>query len=132
MFIMGPVSLLWEETKNCEEEFQNALKSSKSIFKLQDSRLCARGVIGSDGLPTDSCRGDSGGPLMRFDESKFRYESVGIVSFGSVRCDSSTPGVYARVSNFLPWIKDIVFQESPTSSTTIATTTEMTRDFLDD
>ena len=38
-----------------------------------------------------------------------RYETVGIVSFGSIKCDSSTPGVYTRVSEFLPWIKDVIF-----------------------
>ena len=41
-----------------------------------------------------------------------RYETVGIVSFGSIKCDSSTPGVYTRVSEFLPWIKDIVFGQA--------------------
>ena len=46
-----------------------------------------------------------------FDEND-RYETVGIVSFGSIKCDSSTPGVYTRVSEFLPWIKDIVFGQA--------------------
>ena len=41
-----------------------------------------------------------------------RYEAVGIVSFGSIKCDSSTPGVYTRVSEFLPWIKDIMFGQA--------------------
>ena len=41
-----------------------------------------------------------------------RYETVGIVSFGSIKCDSSTPGVYTRVSEFLPWIKDVIFGQA--------------------
>ena len=46
-----------------------------------------------------------------------RYETVGIVSFGSIKCDSSTPGVYTRVSKFLPWIKDNIFRQAKNDTT---------------
>ena len=48
-----------------------------------------------------------------------RYETVGIVSFGSVKCDSSTPGVYTRVSEFLPWIKDVIFGQAKNDTASI-------------
>ena len=48
-----------------------------------------------------------------------RYETVGIVSFGSIKCDSSTPGVYTRVSEFLPWIKDVIFGQAKNDTATI-------------
>ena len=48
-----------------------------------------------------------------------RYETVGIVSFGSIKCDSSTPGVYTRVSEFLPWIKDVIFGQAKNDTASI-------------
>ena len=49
---------------------------------------------------------------MREDLFGDHYEAVGIVSFGNAKCDSSTPGVYTRVSEFLPWIKEIMFGQA--------------------
>ncbi|KAM7081341.1 mast cell protease 1A-like isoform 1-T1 [Ciconia maguari] len=43
----------------------------------------------------DSSQGDSGGPLV------CNKVAQGIVSFGY----DTTPGVYTRISNYLPWIK---------------------------
>lgn len=66
--------------------------------------LCAGGTIGKD-----SCAGDSGGPLMAplSMDSPPRYYQVGIVSFGEEECATKeVPGVYTRVSNYLPWILD--------------------------
>ncbi|XP_043237987.1 proclotting enzyme-like [Amphibalanus amphitrite] len=59
---------------------------------LTDRQMCA---FGED---TDSCTGDSGGPLMVFDRHMYRYYLVGVVSFGAVRCNSpGLPGFYTSV-----------------------------------
>merc|ERR1712018_473535 len=54
---------------------------------------------------TDTCQGDSGGPLTVSENGK--YTLVGVVSYGW-GCASSTPGIYARVQGFLPWIKNLI------------------------
>ncbi|XP_037793039.1 trypsin-1-like [Penaeus monodon] len=51
----------------------------------------------------DTCQGDSGGPLCVKESSKF--VQVGVVSFGDGCAKPGSPGVYARVTEFLPWIK---------------------------
>lgn len=63
--------------------------------------MCAGGEKGKD-----SCRGDSGGPLMweNPDRNKI-YEFVGVVSFGTFPCGSeNVPGVYTKVYEYLSWI----------------------------
>merc|ERR1712226_1041307 len=54
---------------------------------------------------TDTCQGDSGGPLTVPENGK--YTLVGVVSYGW-GCASDTPGIYARVQGFLPWIKSLI------------------------
>ncbi|ESQ77875.1 trypsin-like serine protease [Asticcacaulis sp. YBE204] len=55
----------------------------------------------------DSCGGDSGGPLMAYDGNHRPYQ-VGLVSWGPTPCGQvGKPGVYTRVSRFLPWIKTV-------------------------
>jgi len=70
--------------------------------ELLDSQMCARGFGGSD-----SCTGDSGGPLMARHGSAWHIE--GIVSYGTQGCDSSLPGVYTRISSMLPWLSSVLF-----------------------
>merc|ERR1711963_732970 len=73
---------------------------------------------------TDTCQGDSGGPLTVPENGK--YTLVGVVSYGW-GCASSTPGIYARVQGFLPWIKNLISSGecsgSSSGSTGGATTT---------
>uniref|UniRef100_U5ERA5 CLIP domain-containing serine protease n=1 Tax=Corethrella appendiculata TaxID=1370023 RepID=U5ERA5_9DIPT len=69
-----------------------------------NSQLCAGGERGRD-----SCKGDSGGPLMRQDNSdpdEPYWYLVGVVSFGSKYCGTENlPGVYTKVSEYMNWIE---------------------------
>ncbi|XP_071067595.1 mastin-like [Dasypus novemcinctus] len=48
------------------------------------------------------CQGDSGGPLVC--NMKSTWLQVGVVSFGACCGLPNYPGVYARVSSYVPWI----------------------------
>ena len=68
----------------CQKTYGNRIPG----FAIQDTQICAKGLPG-----TDSCKGDSGGPLQYLaDDGRFRL--VGVTSFGTIKCDSSVPGVY--------------------------------------
>uniref|UniRef100_A0A1B6MQB4 Peptidase S1 domain-containing protein n=2 Tax=Graphocephala atropunctata TaxID=36148 RepID=A0A1B6MQB4_9HEMI len=56
----------------------------------------------------DSCQGDSGGPLMMFRRlgPKSKMFILGVVSYGNKCALEGYPGVYTRVSEFMPWIMD--------------------------
>lgn len=52
---------------------------------------------------TDSCQGDSGGPLLIQKGDKFQI--IGIVSWGVGCGRPGYPGVYTRITRYLPWLK---------------------------
>lgn len=74
---------------------------------LLNSQLCAGGKEG-----IDSCRGDSGGPLISLDTTnrvRSYYFLAGVVSFGPSPCGlKNWPGVYTRVGNFVNWIENTI------------------------
>lgn len=71
--------------------------------RLGFGQICAGGQKGKD-----SCRGDSGGPLMSIENSSDGnglWAAVGVVSFGPTPCGMpGWPGVYTKVYDFIPWI----------------------------
>jgi len=120
----------------------------KSILK--DTMLCAGRREGK----IDSCKGDSGGPLIvggtsssieeendyfDYDLSALGAERAtsttdsniaiiyGIVSFGPKRCGQpKVSGVYTRVTKYLPWISSLMKDtSSPTITTTMTTRTTL-------
>lgn len=70
----------------------------RSIYgrsQITQAMMCAGGELGRD-----SCRGDSGGPLI------MNGEIGAIVSFGSEDCGALSPGVYTNIAMAVPWIDD--------------------------
>ncbi|CAH0558761.1 unnamed protein product [Brassicogethes aeneus] len=82
------------DNRNCARKF------SAYNLQIQESQLCAGGV-----KLKDSCKGDSGGPLMaKAKNDTSQWYAEGIVSFGAACGEENWPAVYTRVSSFLPWI----------------------------
>ncbi|XP_039764499.1 phenoloxidase-activating enzyme-like isoform X1 [Pararge aegeria] len=82
-----------------QSECQPSYNVAKRKVELWNGQICAGGQKGKD-----SCKGDSGGPLMS-DNGRL-YDIVGIVSFGPTPCGmENVPGVYTKVYEYLPWIR---------------------------
>ncbi|XP_045782130.1 venom protease-like [Maniola jurtina] len=87
----------------CESKFE----TSKFHYN-SSTMLCAKGKIDK---PTDSCHGDSGGPLMMLlDNIHCSYSAEGVVSFGP-HCGQGSAGVYTKVDAYLPWIVQNVWPQ---------------------
>ena len=73
----------------------------------------------------DACIGDSGGPLICLNSAK---EPVlyGITSWGIGCATDGYPGVYAKVSAIIDWIKEITGHEEADVTTNAVTTTTPT------
>jgi len=68
--------------------------------EIPKSQLCAYGQ------DTDSCAGDSGGPLIRLENG--RYTVIGLVSYGYICASRNHAGMYTRVTSFMKWINNVV------------------------
>ncbi|KAL7646387.1 UNVERIFIED_CONTAM: hypothetical protein RMT77_003300 [Armadillidium vulgare] len=84
----------------------------KATITVWDSSICEKRLpnvflrevmICAASPGKDSCKGDSGGPLITR-LSKNQYMQIGITSFGYGCGDLSKPGVYTKVDEFVPWI----------------------------
>ncbi|RLU27368.1 hypothetical protein DMN91_001170 [Ooceraea biroi] len=74
---------------------QRTCKATMPRYKpLSKEMLCAVNLT----LPSETCQGDLGAPLVS------EQTLIGILSYG-LGCESKEhPGVYTRVSSYLPWI----------------------------
>ncbi|XP_069625621.1 plasminogen isoform X2 [Ranitomeya imitator] len=70
--------------------------------RVTSRELCAGNIQGG----VDSCQGDSGGPLSCFDGEKYIVQ--GVTSWGLGCAVAMKPGVYVRVSMFIPWIETTI------------------------
>jgi secreted trypsin-like serine protease len=75
---------------------------------IADSEICA---IKPQSV-SNSCYGDSGGPLIVYDRNASAYRQVGVVSWGDRCARSGNPNVFARVASFSHWIADTMNAEA--------------------
>jgi len=69
-------------------------------YVLIDSILCAGYQSGG----IDACSGDSGGPLMAWDEKSMQWVQLGVVSAGAGCAEPGYYGLYTRIIDFGEWI----------------------------
>nr|CAI5846163.1 unnamed protein product [Callosobruchus analis] len=87
----------------CQEKYSKVSKRDLPYGIDWQTQICA----GSETEVKDSCQGDSGGPLQ---EKIFgRNYLVGITSFGIGCGTPGIPGVYTKVSHYIPWIESVVW-----------------------
>ncbi|CAF0982602.1 unnamed protein product [Adineta steineri] len=93
-------------SQNLQQVTIKSIKStSKDCLKIIDNsqvQFCAR-ILTTGGK--DTCQGDSGGPLVAFINGLWQLD--GITSYGYGCALPGYPGVYTRVSFYIPWIKSI-------------------------
>ncbi|XP_006005097.1 urokinase-type plasminogen activator [Latimeria chalumnae] len=89
------IELISQETCKTEDYYGS---------KITDNMLCA----GHPQWKVDSCKGDSGGPMVC--EKDNRMILYGIISWGDGCGKKNKPGVYTRVTRYNTWIQQNVNQ----------------------
>ncbi|KNC78546.1 hypothetical protein SARC_09030 [Sphaeroforma arctica JP610] len=90
----------------------------RSYPGLVEERMFCAGIYYGGGM--DSCRGDSGGPIL------VDGIQIGITSFGSGCANSRFPGVYVRLSAYTSFIQATLNDESFESSSSDSATVNNT------
>nr|XP_015833214.1 PREDICTED: trypsin-1 isoform X1 [Tribolium castaneum] len=87
-------------TEKCRQWFQSQGKKTK----IQNTQICA----GHEQGGIDACWADSGGPLMIETGAVDQMMVVGVVSTGIGCARPFLPGLYTRISEYIPWVREIV------------------------
>lgn len=94
ILLVADLPVLSEST--CQQVFGSATVIDNRI-------ICAGYVTGFK----DTCKGDSGGPLMYAEKNGkiLTYYQIGIISYGYKCAEKGYPGVFTKVTKFLEWIQ---------------------------
>ncbi len=82
------------------------LASDRLCERTYGRRLSPHYICAGGEKNRDTCKGDSGGPLIAREGTSGPMFVVGVVSFGTEKCGSGFPAAYTNVQNYLPWILD--------------------------
>lgn len=89
-------------------DVENCQKASGKNQAEADYHICATDKSGGR---KDSCQGDSGGPLqvIQPQDNPCMLHIIGVVSKGTVCGLNNSHGIYVKVSKFIDWIEQIVW-----------------------
>jgi len=119
-------ALGWGKTE--EQEIADTLQMAENLHYVLPVRckeelgdVFKNSMICAGLLNEDTCKGDSGGPLLIPDRPDGNITAgfpqadliVGITSFGAEACDAAVPGLYTRISDFWKWIAEIADGKKP-------------------
>ncbi|XP_077290849.1 trypsin-1-like [Arctopsyche grandis] len=91
----------------CRKKHPASIRNPDGISK--DFNLC----YGSKTAINDTCQGDSGGPLQIYNYGVHcTFTVIGITSKGKGCGNPGTPGIYTKVSAYVPWIESVVWSNS--------------------
>ncbi|CAH0397854.1 unnamed protein product [Chilo suppressalis] len=74
-----------------------------SYPNLNRNQMCAAGYTGED-----TCKGDSGGPLMMQYNGKYYLSGVVSGKRADAPCGTSVPSLYTNVYKYLQWIRSVI------------------------
>ena len=103
---MHPISLQWTKlpiisNAKCKSKWD------KVGYEFFEREMVCAGFLKNDS--TGFCKGDSGGPLICHQNGKTVL--AGVISWSELFCETHLPYVFARVSNYIDWIKN--YMEKP-------------------
>ncbi|XP_073963856.1 trypsin-1-like [Choristoneura fumiferana] len=102
--ILQKVTLTKFKEEECRKKFPRS-RTMEHGFDA-DTQIC----YGDYTERVDTCQGDSGGPLtIQNAKVTCTYIIVGITSFGKSCGSPKDPGIYTKVSYYVPWIESIVW-----------------------
>ncbi|KAL1502299.1 hypothetical protein ABEB36_007465 [Hypothenemus hampei] len=90
------------------EKCRDWYKSQGKKTKIQETQICA----GHENGGIDACWADSGGPLMVETKTRDQIMVIGVVSTGIGCGRPYLPGIYTRVSEYVPWIRQVVIEKT--------------------
>ena len=94
--ILQKVTVFTMNNKVCKAKYQRA----DSDITKRENMICA-----DHSLEKDSCKGDSGGPLITMEDGGY-FSLIGVVSTGKGCAYPNLGGIYGRVTEVLGWIQD--------------------------